>query len=251
MYNIYDNGRIPFKVKVDDKIIKIYKNNNGTCTSLAEITNYQKIFIGNDENFEGNSILVNVKYDEYIFIGGIIYSFKSISKINKYVSTMENRGIRYSYAEDIEENVCLDENWRVPSPYAEDIEGNVYLMENKVVIKNFDSKNYDDPYDYYYAHILITEDIGSKITKQPKIKNFMGISKFFIDEKRYTMYYEPYPEEEYESWKRFVGNKMYIVDLKGKKNEIVKSMYVEIMKRFGEINGFEPMKNIKVLIERN
>ena len=237
MYEIWDNGGKPFKVKIDDKVIKIFKmnNENETYYSLAEITNYREVFIGkdpDDSEFDGNSILVNVKYNEYIFIGSSIFSFEPLSKIIKFVSVMGNSG--------------------VPYPYAEDVTGNIYLLIENVIIKNNPNiKNYKDPYNYYYDKISITSRITRRPERNLKTKSFMGITKFYIGKEQYNMSYEPFPEKDYDRLIPDWGKKMFIVDSEKKKKELTKNAYIEIMERFGEINGFEPMKNIKVLVERD
>lgn len=236
MYNIYDDGGIPFKVKIDDKVIKIFKNNNGNYSSFAEITNYQKVFIGNDKNnpqFAGNTILVNVKYNEYIFISGAIISFQSINKINSFVSGRQKGGSPY--------------------PYAKDVNNNIYLFQDLTIIKNNSSfqaetTQYKDPYDYYYNHILITQDEGIRPPKQPKIKNFMNVNKAFIDDESFTLKYEPFAEESYDDKIPNFGDKMFVTDSKGKKKQMVKSIYVELMKRYGEAMGFEPFHDVKIII---
>jgi hypothetical protein len=141
-----DNGLEPFKVDITGKDVKIYKLNmykfrkdiydEYNKTSLLTYKNVKKIFIGKHnlntsvsyKKFDGNSILLHLKEDEYIFIGWIIYRFKSFLKITKYISDVGNSCVTY--------------------PYAVDTNNNYYLMRENVILQNM--KTMKDPYDYYY-----------------------------------------------------------------------------------------------------
>ena len=83
---------------------------------------------GYDEQYNGNSILLKLKTD-YIFIGKVIYSFKSIAPMKTYISFVGNSDFIY--------------------PYAIDVKNNYYLMNEDVILLN---KKLKDPYDYYYTH---------------------------------------------------------------------------------------------------
>jgi hypothetical protein len=78
----------------------------------------------------GNSILLWIKDDQYVYIGESIFRFKSLSKIVKYLSPIGNSS--------------------VPYPYAIDEEGRYYLMIENVMIENISRGFKRDPYDYFY-----------------------------------------------------------------------------------------------------
>lgn len=80
----------------------------------------------------GNSILLWIKDNQYVYIGESIFRFRSLSKIVKYLSPVGNSG--------------------VPYPYAIDYEGRYYLMIENVVVENIPRGFKRDPYDYYYAN---------------------------------------------------------------------------------------------------
>ena len=143
-YYVIDNGGRPFKVDIDDKNVTIYKEkiqNKYYKKPLMIFENVEKIFIGKSplnamtkkcntysKKFDGNSILLNIKDNIYVFIGWDIYQFKSLSKINTFVSPVGPSA--------------------VPYPYAIDNKKRYYLMLDDIIINN-KPKN-KDIYDYYY-----------------------------------------------------------------------------------------------------
>lgn len=79
---------------------------------------------------DGNTILLWIGDDEYVYIGESIFSFRSLSKIIKYNSPIGNSD--------------------VPYPYAVDEDGRYYLMIANVMIENIPRGYKKDPYHYYY-----------------------------------------------------------------------------------------------------
>jgi len=123
IYYIHDNGSRPFKVIVDDrnKNIKVYKDtrdwkaNNVPDEPIYDKvileTKYKQIFDGSPlpkgevkvVAFEpGNSILICVSGDKYIYIGSEIYSFETgngkENEIVKYISPIGSNDVPYPYA---------------------------------------------------------------------------------------------------------------------------------------------------------
>lgn len=141
-YNIHDNGTVPFRVKVEKNKITIFsaeydkKTKQTTYDEIAyEILNYKKIYIGTDPNIpdsKGNSILVHLNKNNYVYIGWFVYSFKTPANdvIIHYVSKIGNSDVPYPYAIGTI---------------------NTYLMIESVRIKN-DKLLSMDPYDQYYNH---------------------------------------------------------------------------------------------------
>lgn len=166
--------------------------------------------------------------NEYIFIGDKIWSFDAKNKIVEYISPVGNND--------------------VPYPYAVDDMGNIYLISFNVIIKNRNDvakrmKEYDDPNDYYLEYDLITPDRGYVTPLLPK--NNMGIDKWFVGDKQYTLRYEPFPE------KRKEKEAMYIVDSKGKKELLTKNGYIDLIKKYGEMQSFEPLPIKKTYMDRD
>ena len=143
-YDILDNGGNPFKVTIRGLTVDIYKQtwtSNGIVLDKKPILTFKpkKIFIGKSpknkmtefsggygSKWDGNSILLHINRNKYIYIGPEIYSFTS-KPIESYVSPVGNS--------------------QVPYPFAVDIDKNYYLMEEHVII------HYDDPYNVYYSII--------------------------------------------------------------------------------------------------
>lgn len=138
-YLIHDNGGRPFKVKIIDTSIYIYKvkyddDCNATYNEMIlSILTYKNIFIGDDPGypqFKGNSILIQIDARKYIYVGWYIYSFKIDDTITSYYSRIGNSDVPYPYAVGTK---------------------NTYLMSEHVYIPN-ETIRYNDPYDQYYNH---------------------------------------------------------------------------------------------------
>ena len=59
---------------------------------------------GYGDEFDGNSILVHISENKYVYIGSSIYSFESQAKIIRYISPVGNSDVPYPYAIDEKEN---------------------------------------------------------------------------------------------------------------------------------------------------
>ncbi len=144
------------KYYIDDQIYK----SNFPWMYINLIKSYKplKIFIGKSPinkmtkfskgygpKFDGNTILLYLGNDNYIFIGSEIKLFKNKSKIEKYISPIGNNDVPYPYA--------IDEN------------NDYFLMIENKVIKNIPKKYKNDPYDFYYGNKNI-----NNITKIRPIK---------------------------------------------------------------------------------
>jgi hypothetical protein len=149
-YHTHDNGGRPYNVIIDSNTNKviIYKHvepfGEGKYIK-KKILFANKIFIGKSPDlgdyFDGNSILLHIKDNEYVFIGREIFSFTSLKEITKFYSPVGNNDVPYPYAYDGD---------------------NCYLFCYKKIILNFKSaeeyddesdEEYDDdddPYDYYH-----------------------------------------------------------------------------------------------------
>lgn len=169
--------------------------------------------------------------NEYIIITYNISSFDAKSKIVEYVSPVGNNDVPYPYAIDDRKNIYL-------------IDYNVVIIYRNDIAKQME--NYDNPYDYYDDYHLITSHRGIIPPQLPKIN--MNIDKWIIGKQDYTLGYEPFPEEDYDrSIKR---GPMYIIDLQGKKTQFTKQDYINLMKKFAELQSFEPLP-MKEYMERD
>jgi hypothetical protein len=118
-YPIIDNGGVIFIVEVNNKGKKaVVFNTSWNKIKKKVIPNtqlliipYKKIFIGSSPkkfsydkkhvfSYRGNSILLQIESNKYIFIGREIISFSLVpdDSIVKYISFMGNNGVSYPYA---------------------------------------------------------------------------------------------------------------------------------------------------------
>ena len=123
IYDIYDNGGVPFKCKVlnKDKKIEIFKAiydyEEGELIEYKYVFSryYEKIFIGDDpldfseqgynDDFIGNSILIKMLNGKYMYIGDEIYEFNTedsgtqkTDEIITFYSYVGNSGVPYPFA---------------------------------------------------------------------------------------------------------------------------------------------------------
>lgn len=142
IYIIHDNGYEPFKVKIFKDIdrIELYKQKNEQNDDdmvlydrFKIINNYQKIFVPKDREYgyDGNSILIELSDNLYMYVGSEIYTFKTEEKITKYHSPIGNSDVPYPYA--------------ISTSF-------VYLMLEHVYFDR-DLTADHDPYGVYYGHI--------------------------------------------------------------------------------------------------
>lgn len=162
-YYIHDNGGRPYKVIANQNGINIYSISAQSLQeniSEDELAIYDKHvmsikdFIGYWSGFDsstsimhGNSILVQSNKNNYIYIGPVIYRFKTDDIIYDYVSPVGNNDVPY------------------PVAFGND---NVYFFLDNQFIKRNDLEtpvivaNAEDLYAEFYGYI------GSKKGKYPK-----------------------------------------------------------------------------------
>ncbi len=144
-YNIHDNGGTPFIVYIspDEKDVSVYTvpkdqfvpegvfinwkpsdgfplENLNIFTKRILKLNTKTVFVGKSpknsmtlfsggygKDFEGNTILLHIKDNQYVFISRDIEFFESIFPIIKYVSTVGNNDVPYPFAVDRKRNYYL------------------------------------------------------------------------------------------------------------------------------------------------
>jgi len=164
-YFTHDNGGRPFLVYVNEKdnevdIYKIPKSTHYIEPDYGNIKNYfiqlvasyktLEVFVGKSslnpmtqfsgshgDNFDGNSILLKLRNNRYVFIGTEIYEFTTDDEIKIYHSPVGNSDVAYPFAIG---------------------EENVYFMldYSYVTRKDFDCNlpsNITDAYSYFYGNI--------------------------------------------------------------------------------------------------
>lgn len=161
-YMIHDNGMSPFKVVVKKNQIKIYKHlpYDGDFSDFDEddadqydvlvkkINNYLTVFIGEDpednEN-EGNNILVHLKENKYIMICDEIYSFRIKDEIICFKSPVGNNDVPYSYAIGTKNTYLTTYKTFIPNKY--------------ITKKTIDPYAYDKHQKAYKTTILCEREI--------------------------------------------------------------------------------------------
>lgn len=119
-YLTHDNGGRPFKVVVNNKNVNIYKlpddynydngspNKNNYTNLVNSYNNVKQIFIGksvkgddangNNKFGLGNSVLLEIANNKYVFIGETIYEFSTYSPITDFFSMIGNSDVPYPLA---------------------------------------------------------------------------------------------------------------------------------------------------------
>lgn len=262
-YYIHDNGGRPFMVKIKkknksidgdnkkegvQKLVKVYRQlKDSEKYEERRILKFrpEKVFVGKSplnwmtmitgghgKPFDGNSMLLKISENKYVYIGSKIYSFKPYAQIKKYVSPVGGSD--------------------VPYPYAVDVDQNYYLMIEDVVLTNVPEDQMNDPYEYYYRKAgLITPDHNI----QPLISNFQGISEFYIGNDRYTLRHRPsnlVGKEDYDRWRSQYnwGVGISVIKTDGKRYFLNRKQYINLMKDFEEELGFKVIKGKKILQAR-
>ncbi len=256
VYYTHDNGGRPYKVQIEnDNKVYVYKNNgydeekDGNIYDTNPIATFdaKKVFVGKSPlngmtefsgghgpEFDGNSILLELKSNEYVHIGSEIFSFDTKSEIKEYVSPVGNSDVPYPFAVDTNNNYYL-------------ITFDVIVLDNKNLREIM--KKSGDPNDYYMEYHLITPDRGRIPEQKPKI-NYENIDKYYVGKEQYTLTYDPLPDKKDRVGKN--GNtKMYIVDKDKKKKLLTKDDYKILMKEFGKLASFEPLVKKKTYLDRD
>lgn len=238
---IHDNYLDPFKVTFIPrydcpialdvciyKYLKIHErlvdhDDEGYSSNPLKTFAFCRIFIPVDRDFYGNTLLLRFINNEYVYIGGEIFSFVTVKR--KYCDT---NSIITNYYSPIGAS-------DLPYPYAFDEDNNTYLLLDYVIL----NKVYTDPYEYYYNARLITEDCGYVPPKQPMFQNKYNIINFFIEDNQYTLCFDPDIES---TFNRLTDNnrlKMYIIcnNSMNEKKEFSKLEYLDLMQTFGHQIG--------------
>lgn len=119
VYYIHDNGGRPFQVtivspttveirKIDDpyededpiysKVVKKYTGLDKIFIGKSPKTEMTKWSEGYGKEFDGNTVLLQLKPDRYVFIGDYIYEFTSPEPIEKFISPVGNNDVPYPVA---------------------------------------------------------------------------------------------------------------------------------------------------------
>lgn len=144
MHFTHDNGGRPFAIKLIGNQVHVFEFDRDNdkeelyIIGKVPIKNKSDLMIGidNEYKFNGNSVLIRLKQNKYLFIGSNIYELTTNDKILKYFSPVGNSDVPYPYA--------VGENYTYLL-----IEGN--CIDNRY-LKSFAPKDKNFvPYTYYYG----------------------------------------------------------------------------------------------------
>ena len=253
-YLIHDNGSRPYCVIIkSNNEFAIYKRNNNTNTNTNNFDEYnikilpfsiaKKIFIGKSlknsmtdfslgygPEFDGNSILVELNDNEYMFIGSKIYYFTSLTPIITFVSSVGNNDVPYPYAIDTNNNYYFFLDYAILKNVIT-LEENVITLEENVITLE------ENPYSYYYKKIN-------------EIRESENINYMTINNEKYLITSYPDPEKNYEDLSRRLGSPIYIDNITNNTtNQISKSEYIALLSNYNEKIGLTLMLNIRIIDE--
>lgn len=99
-YDTMDNGSRPYRIIVDGSTVSIY---NGTqkedytydYDKLIRSIKVMKVHLGGKKKDLGNSILLHLSGNKYMYIGHEIYEFQMLDSVDTYFSLMGNSDVPY------------------------------------------------------------------------------------------------------------------------------------------------------------
>lgn len=93
-YDVVDNGIRPYRVYIDGSSISIYKGD--AYDILIKKISVKKVYLGKGKgSAAGNSILLHVSGNKYIYIGHEIYEFQMEDTVDSYFSLIGNSDVPY------------------------------------------------------------------------------------------------------------------------------------------------------------
>lgn len=147
-YKILDNGGYPFKVEVLSNCIKVYKLKKPDFekyeeTPILTFNEYIKLYVAKEKP-KGNSLILHLKDDKYIFIGWNIYKITISDGIKEFHSEINNSDVPYPYIVGNEYTYFLLENEKINNAYIDE-----YSNEdrNEVYYHTNDFRKYFEKYD--------------------------------------------------------------------------------------------------------
>lgn len=232
-YLIHDNGDTPFRVEnyINEKKVNIFDlNNNNNITVIK----YQGIFTGSQPD-PINTVLINTRDNNYVFVGRTIQKFNSIDPIVDYFSIIGRND--------------------VPYPYAIDSKNRYYLLIENVILTKY---NGNDPYTHYYSESNMGSMIAGSVSKR-RIRTINGLRHIFYEKNEnknpfrniYCLYIFNLDDEKdfegdfqmkYEPFPRNLGS-MYIKynDKRNLKVPMTFKGIKKIHKDFGKLKGYIPL----------
>ncbi len=186
-----------------------------------------EIFIPGEGNLKGETILLRISQDTYVFIGMIIYEFKPLAPIVKYDFDMFSKYFS--------------------SPYAVDSNGNYYILIWFCILLNRkggltelikpEHPNCPGLILYQARYISMPPSDEKSIVKLWKKLDGSDVKFFYSKGKRAELVYNLVPRETYEK-----NSPCYVIKKNGERWNITADDMVQIMSSFGEKVGIKSMK---------
>ncbi len=126
-YTIHDNGGRPFVVDVyPHRIVVMRLNESGVRGEVVYESEYERVWVGDNQlslpdyaprgTSRGNTLLVRVSAQTYLFIGHQVYRFSLRGdEITEYYSPIVNSDVPYPYAIGREYSYFFLDKKRVPT----------------------------------------------------------------------------------------------------------------------------------------
>ena len=219
---------------------------------------------GHGEWAKGNSILLHLKANRYMFIGSTIYEFDSYEPIVRFVSPVGNSDVPYPYAYDANNNAylfafdCVVKNCdKINQMIEDERKFNDLGIDTREKIKAQTNKNFSDgdPNNYYMDNSALTEDMYLRDPKHVPV--VYPYKQFYIGKTPYTMSIHMNPAYDYD---RFMSDSfasdqvdkygVSVVDNSGVKTMLSKEDYCRIIHEFNNSQGFQPFLNVSIVHER-
>jgi len=158
-YDVLDNGGRPFRVFVDNKHVTIYKDAN--IGSFKEVADYSKfikeltvkeVYVGKSTGkaegadhepeqsklFSGNSILLHISGNRYMYIGTEVYEFTMEDTVQDYFSMVGRNDVPYPVLLGTKNVYFM-------------LDGDHTYVPRDMFPSNFKKDQWENAYSYYYG----------------------------------------------------------------------------------------------------
>lgn len=234
-YFIHYNFSTLYKLEIEENNGRIYFKEGDEFTFLSSFSFKRMILPQHTDKYDPTieedldnhyyGIVFELTKDKYLYIYDGIYEFKPLKPIQELYSPIRKNDVAYVYG--------IDE------------ENNHYLFLENVILPSSHHTITQHPYDYFYANSMIVND--------RKNIHYKDIKKFFINGVEYRMTYLANPEEHYKFLMEcddFRENNeektvLHYETTNGELEIMSKSMYINIIKSFGKLHHYKPIKLLK------
>jgi hypothetical protein len=174
-YDTLDNGLRPYRVIVDGTNVSIYKGTRKEdytydYDKLIRSVKVKKVYLGGSKSGLGNSILLHLSGNKYMYIGHEIYEFQMEDSVESYFSLIGNSDVPYPIL--------------LGTEYAYFMLDRCYVARTEFS-PSMTKKDWEDAYQRYYGYTnpMTSEVLGFKEkhdglkTKCKKMKGFHIVAK--------------------------------------------------------------------------